>query len=67
MTIHIEDSEALIDTLCALPRETDWAEFKENNFVPETVGKYVAALANSAMFLKRNMPTWSSGSAMTEP
>lgn len=40
----------LVESLCALPRETGWFEFKENNFNEETVGRYVSSLANSAMF-----------------
>ncbi len=38
----------LIRELCKLPRETEWAEFKENDAEPETIGEYLSALANSA-------------------
>ncbi|OKJ95656.1 hypothetical protein AMK34_21875 [Amycolatopsis sp. CB00013] len=34
--------------LIALPRETDWVEFKENFFKAEDIGQYISALANSA-------------------
>jgi predicted HTH transcriptional regulator len=39
---------ALIRELCALPRETEWAEFKHNNDSPEEIGEYLSALANAA-------------------
>lgn len=45
----ISDCVELISRLRAEPRETEWLEFKQNNFHAEETGKYVAALANSAM------------------
>lgn len=39
---------ALIDRLRALPRETEWAEFKVGNYKPERIGKYISGLSNSA-------------------
>lgn len=39
----------LLDTLIAMPRETEWLEFKVNKFEKDTVGRYISALANSAM------------------
>jgi len=45
----IADPEALLRSLCSLPSETEWLEFKENQFHEEEVGRYVSALANSAM------------------
>lgn len=38
----------LVKELSALPRETEWVEFKHNNGEPERVGQYISALANSA-------------------
>lgn len=38
----------LVDDLCSLPHETEWVEFKVNNFDPEDVGEYLSALSNSA-------------------
>ena len=38
----------LIRELCKLPTETEWVEFKENNFDPKDIGEYISALANSA-------------------
>jgi ATP-dependent DNA helicase RecG len=39
---------ALIDDLRKLPTELEWLEFKENDALPERIGKTVSALANSA-------------------
>ena len=38
----------LVRELCNLPRETDWVEFKVNNYNPQEIEEYVSALANSA-------------------
>jgi ATP-dependent DNA helicase RecG len=41
--------ERLIDELRALPKETEWVEFKVNKYEPpEVLGEYLSALANSA-------------------
>jgi predicted HTH transcriptional regulator len=34
--------------LCALPRETEWVEFKVNDAEPQAIGEYISALANAA-------------------
>jgi predicted HTH transcriptional regulator len=47
--VKIHDPDRLIESLCSLPRETDWVEFKESNFNPDSVGQYASSLANSAM------------------
>ena len=39
---------ALLDSLRALPHETEWVEFKENINDPEQIGEYLSALSNSA-------------------
>ncbi len=39
---------ALIEDLRALPAETAWAEFKQDNTDPERIGKLISALANAA-------------------
>jgi len=41
---HVE----LIDHLRELPAEAEWLEFKRNRYVPEQLGQYLSALANSA-------------------
>ncbi len=38
----------LVRELCALPHETEWAEFKHNNSDPQTIGEYLSALSNAA-------------------
>ncbi len=40
--------EKQLRSLLALPRETEWVEFKHNNADPEEIGEYLSALANSA-------------------
>lgn len=37
-----------VSSLLALPRETEWVEFKQHNDNPEEIGEYISALANSA-------------------
>ena len=39
---------SLLHELCALPRETEWVEFKEDNADPKEIGEYISALANAA-------------------
>lgn len=39
---------ALVDRLRALPTETEWCEFKRNNYEPQQLGEYLSALANAA-------------------
>jgi ATP-dependent DNA helicase RecG len=39
---------SLVRELCKLPRETEWAEFKQGNAKPQEIGEYISALANSA-------------------
>lgn len=38
----------LLKELIALPRETEWLEFKENNDNPQEIGEYISALSNTA-------------------
>jgi len=40
--------KSLVHELCALPRETEWVEFKVNEAQPREIGEYISALANSA-------------------
>ncbi len=37
-----------IDELRALPKETEWVEFKVNKAIPENIGEYLSGLANAA-------------------
>ena len=38
----------LLKELLALPKETEWVEFKQNNDDPKEIGEYISALSNSA-------------------
>jgi predicted HTH transcriptional regulator len=49
MTAPVVDPIALLANLCKLPQETEWLEFKENQYQEDEVGRYISALANSAM------------------
>jgi ATP-dependent DNA helicase RecG len=46
--MHNEELKSLIDELRHQPKETEWIEFKVNNDLPEDIGEYISALANSA-------------------
>lgn len=39
---------SLIERLRQLPEETEWLEYKVNNYEPELIGEYISALSNSA-------------------
>ena len=39
---------ALLDSLCSLPQETEWVDFKRNYDEPDKTGEYISALSNSA-------------------
>ncbi len=43
-----EQIKHLIGDVLALPRETEWVEFKVNNADPQEIGEYLSALSNSA-------------------
>ncbi len=40
--------KTLVERLTALPCETEWVEFKHNDFDQEDIGQYLSALSNSA-------------------
>lgn len=42
---------SLVRELCALPRETEWVEFKVNEAEPQAIGEYISALANAAALI----------------
>ena len=44
----------LLTSLRALPRETEWVEFKVNNARPDDIGEYISALANAASVSYKN-------------
>ena len=39
---------SLIQELIKQPNETQWLEFKHNNYDKEMIGEYISALSNSA-------------------
>ncbi|GAA4839468.1 ATP-binding protein [Algivirga pacifica] len=46
--MEVEELRILIEELRALPQESEWVEFKENNTNPQRIGAYISGLANSA-------------------
>ena len=50
----MENLEKLITELCKYDNETQWIEFKHNNYKAEMIGTDISALANSAALLERN-------------
>ena len=46
-----DDLRCLVHELCKLPQETEWVEFKVNNYNPQDIGEYISALANTAALL----------------
>lgn len=38
----------ILQDLLNLPNETEWLEFKKNNYKPDLIGQYISALSNSA-------------------
>ena len=44
----MQNLSLLIKELISLPNETEWLEFKHNNFDPDMIGADISALANSA-------------------
>lgn len=45
-----DELSQLLNDLVALPRESEWVEFKVNNFRPQDIGEYLSALSNSACY-----------------
>ncbi|WP_448091529.1 ATP-binding protein [Pseudomonas lini] len=43
--------QSLLRELCALPQETEWVEFKQDNDDAPMIGEYISALANAAALL----------------
>jgi len=46
----MQNLNLLIKELTSLPTETEWLEFKHNNFDPAMIGSDISALANSAAY-----------------
>ena len=50
---EMADFVKLIQELRKYPNETQWLEFKHNNYTPDMIGRDISALANSAALLDR--------------
>ena len=50
----MENLDILVKRLQSMPTETEWLEFKHNNYDPDTIGRDISALANSAAFVERD-------------
>jgi predicted HTH transcriptional regulator len=50
----MKNLEILIRELVKLPTETEWVEFKVNNYSPEVIGRTISALANAATYCYKN-------------
>lgn len=50
----MKNIEQLVIELCKLTNETEWVEFKHNNYDPKMIGQDISALANSATLLGRD-------------
>ena len=50
----MQNLNILIKELVPLPTETEWLEFKYNNFDPAMIGSDISALANSAAYRGRD-------------
>ncbi|TWT45361.1 Divergent AAA domain protein [Phycisphaerae bacterium RAS1] len=46
--MSVMDPATLLTRLLALPRETEWVEWKENDSRPDDIGEYLSALSNAA-------------------
>lgn len=50
----MENLEFLVDELRKYENETNWFEFKSNNYDPDMIGQDIAALANGAAYADKN-------------
>lgn len=52
--MNAQELEILIKDLAALPKESEWVEFKVNNTNSQEIGEYISALSNSACYHKKD-------------
>lgn len=50
-----EELIRLLKQLTSIELETEWIEFKENNYEPDLLGEYISALSNSACIHSREV------------
>lgn len=48
-----EELAQLVRMLAALPKETEWVEFKHNNVNPQQIGENISAISNAAALLHK--------------
>ena len=47
--MNVVQLRTLLAQLTALPKESEWVEFKVDNYDPDEIGEYLSALSNSAL------------------
>ena len=52
--MNSNDLNRLLDVLVALPKETEWVEYKANFHSEEEIGERLSALSNSACLLDKS-------------
>ena len=62
----MENLDKLVNELRKLPNETQWLEFKHNNYEPDMIGQDISALANSAAMYEK-AASICYGALMTKP
>lgn len=50
----MENLDKLVNELRKLPNETQWLEFKHNNYEPAMIGQDISALSNSAAMCEKS-------------
>ena len=50
-----DELKNLLTDLISLPKENEYVEFKTNNQNPDSIGKYLSALSNSANLIKEKI------------
>ncbi len=53
MEASVDYYKSLVERLIRLPDETEWLEYKVNNFDPKIIGEYISALSNSAAICEK--------------
>ena len=48
MPFNIDMIDSIIEEARRLPHELPWIEFKHNKYIPQEIGEYISALANTA-------------------
>ena len=51
----MENLDKLVRELLFLPHETEWVEFKHDNYDPQMIGRDISALANGAALMDKDV------------